>query len=54
MKSLIKKSLKYSFTAVVALKAGDTLFAYRNQFNSRSPAFADKSDDEKIDDYIRM
>jgi glycerol-3-phosphate dehydrogenase len=30
------------------------LLAYKHQFVSRNPAYADKSDDEKIDDYIKM
>lgn len=54
MKSLFKKSLKYSLATLIALKAGDSLVAYKHHFSLGQPAYAAKTEEELIDDYIKI
>jgi hypothetical protein len=56
MKTLFKKSIKYTFATIATLKAGDTLLNYTTNtslFTSRS-ALAEKSEDEKLQDFIKL
>lgn len=57
MKTLFKKTLKYSCGALATYKAGDTLLAYTNLNIRQNPAHAastTEEEDKKLADYVKL